>query len=137
MVALSASRLVWPAMVLISSTTSPIRVAALDNSLTRALVVRACCTASPAIFADSCTWRPISRTEDAISSLAEATDCTLVEASSEAAATIDANSWPRSAVVDRLVAEASSPVEAEETVSTISPIAPSKLSASLTISPRR
>ena len=41
MVALSASRLVWPAMVLISSTTSPMRLAAFDNSLTRSLVVRA------------------------------------------------------------------------------------------------
>jgi len=41
MVAFSASKLVWPAMVLISSTTSPIRFAALDNSLTRALVRRA------------------------------------------------------------------------------------------------
>jgi hypothetical protein len=34
-VALSTSRLVWPAMVLISSTTSPIRVAASESSLTR------------------------------------------------------------------------------------------------------
>jgi len=41
MVALSASRLVWPAMVLISSTTSPMRLAAFDNSLTRSVVVRA------------------------------------------------------------------------------------------------
>ena len=38
MVALSASRLVWPAMVLMSSTTSPMRAAAFDNSLTRSLV---------------------------------------------------------------------------------------------------
>ena len=38
MVAFSASRLVWPAMVLISSTTSPMRLAAFDNSLTRLLV---------------------------------------------------------------------------------------------------
>jgi ABC-type uncharacterized transport system substrate-binding protein len=41
MVALSASRLVCSAMVLISSTTSPMRAAAFDNSLTRSLVVRA------------------------------------------------------------------------------------------------
>ncbi|MGY4362195.1 hypothetical protein ACVW0J_008688 [Bradyrhizobium sp. i1.7.7] len=37
-VAFSASRLVWPAIVLISSTTSPIRAAALDSSPTRSLV---------------------------------------------------------------------------------------------------
>jgi hypothetical protein len=55
MVALSANRLVWPAMVLMSSTTSPILVAAFDNSLTRSVVVRAWPTASPAIRADSCT----------------------------------------------------------------------------------
>ena len=55
MVAFSASRLVWPAMVLISSTTSPMRAAAFDNSLTRSLVVRACSTASLAIRADCCT----------------------------------------------------------------------------------
>ncbi len=41
MVAFSAKRLVWPAMVLMSSTTSPIRVAAFDNSPTRSLVLRA------------------------------------------------------------------------------------------------
>ena len=55
MVALSASRLVWPAMVLISSTTSPMRVAAFDSSLTRSLVLRAWSTASLAIRANSCT----------------------------------------------------------------------------------
>ena len=52
MVALSASRLVWPAMVLISSTTSPMRLAAFDNSLTRSLVVRAWSTASLAMRAE-------------------------------------------------------------------------------------
>ena len=55
MVALSASRLVCPAIVLISSTTSPMRAAAFDNSLTRSLVLRACSTASLAIRADSST----------------------------------------------------------------------------------
>ena len=40
-VAFSANRLVCPAIVLINSTTSPIRLAALDNSLTRSVVVRA------------------------------------------------------------------------------------------------
>src|SRR5260363_27703 len=61
-VALSARRLVWPAIVLISSTTSPIRAAALESSLTCSLVRRAWLTASPAIRADSCTWRLISVT---------------------------------------------------------------------------
>jgi hypothetical protein len=41
MVAFSAKRLVCPAMVLMSSTTSPMRAAAFDNSLTRSLVLRA------------------------------------------------------------------------------------------------
>jgi hypothetical protein len=41
MVAFKARRLVWPAMVLISSMTSPMRLAAFDNSPTRPLVVRA------------------------------------------------------------------------------------------------
>src|SRR3979409_332211 len=94
--ALSASRLVCSAMVLMSSTTAPMRLAAFDNSLTRSLVARACPTASVAIRADSCTCRLISLTEEAISSVAEATDCTLVEASSEAAATMVVSSWARS-----------------------------------------
>ena len=122
MVALSASRLVWPAMVLISSTTSPMRLAAFDNSLTRSLVTRAWPTASVAIRADSCTWRLISLTEDDSSSVADATDCTLVEASSEAAATAVVSSCERSAVADSVPAEASSWVEADDTVWTISPI---------------
>src|SRR6266566_2523586 len=46
MVAFNASRLVCPAMVLINSTTSPIRVAAFASSPTRSLVFRACSTAS-------------------------------------------------------------------------------------------
>jgi hypothetical protein len=137
MVALSASRLVWPAMVLMSSTTSPMRAAAFDSSLTRSLVTRAWSTASPAIRADSCTWRLISLTEDDSSSVAEATDCTLVEASSEAAATLVVTSCARSAVDVSVPAEASSSVEADDTVSTISPTAASKESASLTISALR
>ena len=124
-------------MVLISSTTSPIRAAAFDSSPTRSLVLRAWSTASLAIRADSCTWRLISLTDDAISSVAEATDCTLVEASSEAAATIVASSCARSAVEVSVVAEASSSVEADDTVSTISPTAPSNSSASLIMSALR
>jgi hypothetical protein len=88
MVALSASRLVWPAMVLMSSTTSPMRAAAFDNSLTRSLVCGPARRPRLAIRADSWTWRLISLTEEDSSSVAEATDCTLVVASSEAAATM-------------------------------------------------
>ena len=60
------------------------------------------------------------------SSVAEATDCTLVEASSEAAATMVVSSCARSAVEVSVPAEASSSVEADDTVSMISPTAPSK-----------
>ena len=86
-VALSASRLVCSAIAVMSFTTSPMRPAACDSSLMRASVFFACCTASPAMRADSWTWRLISVTDEVISSAAEATDWTLVEASSEAAAT--------------------------------------------------
>src|SRR6185369_10906880 len=87
--------------------------------------------------ADSWTWRPISVIDEAISSVEEATDCTLVEASSEAAATIVVSSWARSAVAVSVPAEASSSLDAEDTVSTILPTAPSKSSASLIISALR
>ncbi len=87
--------------------------------------------------ADSCTCRLISVIEDDSSSVAEATDCTLVEASSEAAATTVVSCCARSAVEVSVVADASSSVEADDTVSTISPTAPSKLSASLRISALR
>ncbi len=76
-------------------------------------------------------------TEDDSSSVADATDCTLVEASSEAAATVVASSCERSAVEVSVVAEASSSVEADATVSTISPTARSKPSASCSMSARR
>ena len=90
------------------------------------MVLAAWSTASLAIRADSWTCRLISLTEDAISSVADATDCTLVEASSEAAETVVASSCARSAVEVSVPADASSSVEAEETVSTISPIMASK-----------
>ena len=61
-------------MALMSSTTSPIRAAARDNSLTRSVVACAWVTASPAILEESCTCREISRTDDDISSAAEATE---------------------------------------------------------------
>ena len=99
--------------------------------------MRAWSTASLAIRADSCTWRLISLTDDDISSVADATDCTLVEASSDAAATMVVSSCARSAVAVSVPAEASSSVEADDTVSTISPTAPSKSSASLIMSALR
>ena len=129
-VAFSASRLVWPAMVLISSTTAPIRPAASDNSPTLSLVCCAWSTASWAIRADSCTCRLISLTDEVSSSVADATDCTLVEACSEAAATATVNSCERSAVAVSVPAEASSSVEADDTVSMISPTAASNSFAS-------
>ena len=55
--------------------------------------------------------------DEAISSVEDATDCTLVEASSEAAATMVVNSWARSAVVVSVPAAASSWLDADDTVS--------------------
>ena len=90
------------------------------------------------MFADSCTWRLISLTEDAICSVADATDWTLVEASAEAAATTVVSFCERSAALVKVPAEDSSSVEAEETVPTISPIRASKSRVmALTRSPRR
>ena len=63
--------------------------------------------------------------EDAISSVAEATDCTLVEASSEAAATAVVTCWACSAVLVSVPAEASSSVEADDSEPTNSPISDS------------
>jgi hypothetical protein len=134
---LSASRLVWPAMVLINSTTSPMRAAAFDNSPTRSLVFCACPTASLATRDDSWTWRLISLTDEVSSSLAAATDSTLVEASSDAAATVIASSCDRSAVALNVFADASSSVAADDTISTISPTALSKVSAILIMSALR
>ncbi len=84
------------------------------------------------------TWRPISVMDEAISSVEEATDCTLVEASSEAAATIvveflgafGGRRQRAGGGFERLV-------DAADTVSTISPTAPSKSSASLIVSALR
>src|SRR3954453_19350170 len=84
-----------------------------------------------------CTWRLISLTEEAISSVAEATDCTLVDASSDAAATMVVRRCDRSAVDDSVRAEASSSVEADDTVLMISPSAASKSLASLFMSDLR
>jgi hypothetical protein len=87
MVALSAKRLVWPALSLMSSTTSPILWAASARPWTVLLARSASSTAPWEILVDSATWRPISSMELESSSVAEATVWTLVDASSEAAAT--------------------------------------------------
>ena len=78
-------------MVLINSTTSPILAAAFDKAPTFSVVVLAWSTAWEAMRAEACTCRLISVTEEDNSSVAEATDCTLVEASSEAEATVVAS----------------------------------------------
>src|SRR6266702_4328178 len=103
MVAFSASRLVWPAMVWMRSTTSPIRLAACDSSLMRESVFCAWLTASPAIRAEVSTWRLISPIEDASSSLAAATECTFADASFDAVEARPETCATVSAVFDRVV----------------------------------
>ena len=92
MVAFKASRLVWSAMSVISSTTSPIFCADAASPWILALVNSTSFTAPPAISVDCETWRPISLIELDSSVAAEATVWTMVDASSEAAAT--AVAWP-------------------------------------------
>jgi hypothetical protein len=87
MVAFSAKRLVCSAIAVISLTTSPISCAARDSLPMRLSVCSAWRTAASAIWLDSLTRRPISSTEADSSSVADATDCMLLEASSEAPAT--------------------------------------------------
>ncbi len=119
--------------LLMSSTTSPIRAAALASSATRSLVLRACATAELAIFADSWTCRLISLTDDDISSVDDATACTLVDAvrcSNDCSGQLLA----RSAVAVSAPADSSSLFDAEETLSTILPTARSNVPASSTIS---
>ena len=84
-----------------------------------------------------CTWRPISATDATSSSVADATDWTLTEASSDAAATAVESCWVVAAVEVSLPAEASSCAEAADTVWTISPTADSNSSASRAISALR
>src|SRR4051812_48105453 len=82
-----ASRLVCPAIVSISCTTSPMRWAVLLRPSTVELVLSASTTASLAILDDCSTCRPISSTEEDSSSAEDATVCTLADASSTEAAT--------------------------------------------------
>ena len=104
MVALSASRLVWLAMSLISFTTSPIFSAASARLRTWPLVRSASATALLAMSADWPTWRLISAIEPDSSSVAAATVCTLLVASSDAAETTVAWRLVCSAVADRAAA---------------------------------
>src|SRR6185312_13272442 len=102
MVALSASRLVWDAMSLISCTTSPMRCAASASPFTVTSVLRVSLTALPAISAACVTCRPISPTESDSSSEALATVSTLAEACVAAPATAVAWRSVSSAVADML-----------------------------------
>src|SRR6266852_407666 len=136
MVALSASRLVCSAIAVISLMTSPMRLAACESSPMRASVRSAWRTASIAIPLDSCTWRLISAMDVAISSVALATDCTLVEESSEAVATAEDSCCVVSAVLLIVPAAASSSTDVVDTMSTILPTAASNSSASLRMAAR-
>ena len=73
MVALSARRLVWSAMSLISATISPIFCDAPARPLTMALAVPASVTAFCAMRLEWPTWRAISAIDDDSSSAAAAT----------------------------------------------------------------
>ncbi len=90
MVAFSASRLVWAAMLWISVTTSPIFCAPSASERAVSPLRRALSTARAAISVDCVTWRAISEIDEVSSSVALATVCTLVEVCSEAAATTPA-----------------------------------------------
>ena len=136
-VALSASRLVCSAIAVISLTTSPMRLAACDSAVMRASVFSACATASDAILLNSLTWRAISPTDEVISSVALATDCTLDDASSDAAATMPDSCCADSAVRLSEPAAVSSCDAAVVTVPTIPPMRCSKSAVSLpSCSPR-
>ena len=84
MVALSASRLVWPAMSRMSLTTSPIFWAAAASASISPSVACASLTAIRTTLLVSSSWRPISPIEVASSSAATAAVFTLSEASLEA-----------------------------------------------------
>ena len=85
MVALSASRLVWPAMLEISATTSPMRAAPSARASTRALVRRLLSTAPAAAAEVWPTCWPISLAVAASSSVAAATAWTFCAVSLAAA----------------------------------------------------
>ena len=107
-VALSASRLVWPAMVRISLTTSPIFCAASDMALIWALVPCASATAARTIEVVVASWRLISPIDSVNSSAATAAVSTFALASLEADTALSARCevWPelanRSVAVERM-----------------------------------
>ena len=107
MVALSARRLVCSAMSVIRRTTSPMRLAASLSSCTATLVRSASPTAFSAMAFDCATWRSISITDAASSSVAEAMSRTLAEASAEAEVAPSVRRAARSAASDRCVADSS------------------------------
>ncbi|GJE46892.1 hypothetical protein AEGHOMDF_6101 [Methylobacterium soli] len=87
MVAFSASRLVWPAILEIRLTMLPMRSAASLSAWTRRPVSSACRTALRASPAESSTWRPTACTEVPRASAAPATRATWEAAASAALAT--------------------------------------------------
>ena len=129
MVALSASRLVCPAMFEISPTTSPIRETTVLSSSTSAPVWSVSDTASRASCAEPSTCRPISWTEEPSSSAAAATVLTLTAAASAATATVVDRLAVRVAVTVIVCAVAWSSEAEAETWPMMPPIAASKLSA--------
>ena len=116
MVAFSASRLVCPAMLEISPTTSPIRDTDALSSRTSVPVRSPSLTATRASSAEPSTCRPISSTD--------------APSSSAAAATV--TDWPAvsEAVAVRVRAVACSSVAEDDTIPTIPPTAASKSSVS-------
>ena len=83
----------------------------------------ACSTALAAMRLDSCTWRPISCTDEVISSAAAATDCTLSDIDCAAAIAEFDIEMVVSEVLVSVPAEASSSTEAPVKVEISSPIA--------------
>ena len=90
MVALSASRLVWPAMLRISLTTSPIFCAPAASPAISPSVARASPVARPTMLLVWLSWRLISAIECDNSSAATAAVSTLVEASLNACTALSA-----------------------------------------------
>ena len=106
-VALSASRLVCSAISVMRLTTSPMRLAASLNSCTAVLVRSASPTAFSAMAFDCATWRSISITEAASSSVADAMSRTLADASADADVAPSVRCEARSAASPSCVAESS------------------------------
>ncbi len=129
MVALRASRFVWPAMVEISPTTSPMRETAVFSSSTRAPVRSASPTARRASSAEPLTCRPISCTDEPSSSAAAATVLTFEPACSAAAATVVDWLAVSVAVAVMVWAVACSSVAEEDTMPMMPPTAASNPSA--------